>query len=1055
MIKKMFLVIAMFLLVVIPVSALSFDVVRFSGNNGGNGFIKSNDDLNLEVDAEISGDTQISIEQIVFNDGNKRPLAGSCSRISGNLFNCTSIIKDVDAGEYRVDLFSDDNKHNFLTASPEDSKIFNLTVDDISPELTYLNVTPRFSKDGKVKILFNAKDYLRFISQGGVVVGDTSVCSGVKSVDFVVDGVSVSSKKYSGICDTGLDSFDFQFSGSVDFKEVKVEAKVADFTGHSTIPKTAYFYVDNKKPFFQGFKILDRNGFELTHLRSNDQRNASIILSILGDDVLGVSDVDVSSVIVDLSKLNPAFSRQSVVKVDEKSYSSDFVIVNPQDCEVSVEVKDVVGNDLREAQKCNLPVDNKKPLIKFIKSLKQNAKGDFVLGSNSSIIVELEDFDDANNSGIGFMGRNVFLNLGQLGLSSRAKADSCSKNNAVWECVWNVSPKSEGKKTVSVDPSSSDDLGNVVENKASLQFLVDKKSPVVHNHFFSVAHEAGRAGLGGLVVSGDEISYSLNVSDVDRAFANFSSIGGDLVKGACYQNNTDSFCDFSSDVFATGPYTANISFELFDLADNKVSYSAGLLVYGLENDPNPDFWKSSISCTPDFVSTSLAKVQNFPVFCHVKLSPIVQGSSLDTASIRGDCPSTTARYVNDAKLINAHSGSKDPYFLITLYRRDFWNNSISFDCELDITSKRSGKITGIEKEKVTVDINFKDVKDPYTVSKEETDKAIKKADDFMDWLDGVNKVVRDSEELCSLKQTFSNVIGVLYWIDLKLKIFSDGLKSIPVVGTGPAVAVETMRQTSCYTTEATRETYEGAFSYLDQYCMFMNCQAYGGKDSWGDGTLNKALKYGGGGAPWCSNIEDYLSKLDLFGGGSGNALAFAQGYKKKIGDPNPNIQALNVKDSLIWSTACFCLPGIVKNLNEFREVKCRYATCLMNDVKELGITKSDCDSEKSYFECAHLYGEIWNLIPFSQFYDQIAQALGDLISNPVRIVDTFIGSYCVTACPDQGMAYYACAGEKVVATISEAVSSFNEIKKRDSWLGSPGPQNFCEEFNDAKRAYKK
>ncbi len=1042
--KTTIITLAMLLLIATLANAQTLNLAKFSGNNGGNGFIRSQDNLNLEIHAEVPGDTEITIEQIIFDDGSKKPLTGSCSRITGNLFNCTSTIKNIDAGDYRLDLFRDDYKHNYLTNSPEKSISFNLTVDDIPPELAALNTTPIITKDGRVKIFYHAKDYLKFITQGNILVGDTSTCSGIKNIDFKINNTLIASKTFTG-CDSKLASFDFQYTPTTDFEEIKIEAKATDFTGHSTQTKTSTFYVDNKKPFFQGFKILDRNNFELTHLKTNDQRNATIVLNILGDQVQGQTDVDPSSIIVDLSKLNPAFSKQNIVKIDDTTYTSDFIIANPADCEISIEAKDIAGNELKETQKCTLPTDNKKPIIKSIKTLKQDSKGNFLLGINTSIIAELEDLDDTGNPGIGFAGKNIFLNLAQLGLGT-IKADSCTKNNAYWECTWKTTPRNTGKKTISIDSSSSDDLGNNVENKLSLDVIIDKDPPTIHNHLLNVVHETGR-NLGKTVISGDEIIYSLNVSDVDTAYANFSAIGGEIVRGNCYQNKT-MMCDFLSNVFATGPYEVNITFDLFDISGNKANYNTKLFVYGLQDDPNPNFWKSSASCTPEFVSTSLAKIQNFPVYCHVKLTPLAQG--VETGSIKADC-TPTAGYVKDVDLVNAHQGSTDPYLIVNLHKnRESWNNTINFDCDLDITSKKSGKFfSSSEEEKVNIEINFKDIKDPYTITKEETNKAVEEADNFLDELKDVERWLRSAEEVCSIKQTFTNAIGVLYLVTQQLDIVKKGVQSIPILGTGPAVAAETMRQTSCYSTESARTAYSESFSYLDQYCMFANCQLDSGKDSWG------VAKVTGGGAPWCSNVEDYLSKIDIFGGGSSNALNFAEGYKKGIGDPNPRLQALNVKDSLVLSTACFCLPGIVQNLNEFREVKCRYATCLMKDVKEKGITKSDCDNEKDYFECTHLIGEIWNTIPFSQFYDQIADMIAELLSNPVRLVDTTIGYYCVTQCPDQGNLYYACAGEKVVATISEAISSFNEIKKRKSWIQAPGPQNFCEEFEDAKRTYKK
>jgi len=189
----------------------------------------------------------------------------------------------------------------------------------------------------------------------------------------------------------------------------------------------------------------------------------------------------------------------------------------------------------------------------------------------------------------------------------------------------------------------------------------------------------------------------------------------------------------------------------------------------------------------------------------------------------------------------------------------------------------------------------------------------------MKWLDDIKQFLDQSQEICRIKQTVTGTVGVLYLLTSKLEVIKNSLALVP----GAQASAEALRVGTCNTAEITHETYQTTmFDVLDKYCMISNCQLESGKDDWGISQIV------GGQAPWCKEAEQYLTSGSL-----GKTLSAAQGYKQKAGVPNPQIQALNVKDSLVLSSACFCLPGIINNIEKHRQLECRYATCLLRDVK--------------------------------------------------------------------------------------------------------------------------
>lgn len=108
--------------------------------------------------------------------------------------------------------------------------------------------------------------------------------------------------------------------------------------------------------------------------------------------------------------------------------------------------------------------------------------------------------------------------------------------------------------------------------------------------------------------------------------------------------------------------------------------------------------------------------------------------------------------------------------------------------------------------------------------------------------------------------------------------------------------------------------------------------------------------------------------------------------------------ARSIKDNLYLSMAGFCVPGIIKNLDKWRQIKCRKIACLENEVKSGLATVEMCDELESLLTCKYFLGELWYIFPFSRLYDQAIIALQNSIKDPIALAHTLTLVGCGLSC---------------------------------------------------------
>ena len=133
----------------------------------------------------------------------------------------------------------------------------------------------------------------------------------------------------------------------------------------------------------------------------------------------------------------------------------------------------------------------------------------------------------------------------------------------------------------------------------------------------------------------------------------------------------------------------------------------------------------------------------------------------------------------------------------------------------------------------------------------------------------------------------------------------------------------------------------------------------------------------------------------------------------------------DIRENLFLSIAGLCLPGIIKNVDQFRQIKCRKIVCLENEVRSTLATVSMCEEMEDMLVCKYVLGEAWSVIPFLGFYDQVIKALARAFADPFAMFHTLnivgCGIYCTASNTVSGFCTYSLFIWEIVDVLESVV----------------------------------
>lgn len=1023
------------------VFAQELTLQKYSGEAGNDGFAASYEDVTIEVLASLAGMpvNRDNVRLFIAPDTANFIIFDSCELESGNLYRCT-YTADVTWPmelDFTVQLVDYDAPPNVVL-----ERTGSILVEDNPPVVNEFDVDTDIT-NGPVEFVFDVEDY-------GLNYGSASDCSGIRRIT-INTGVDEVVQNYNspGVCQKqGVVSYSYpQATGEYD-----VYITAEDFAGLESDPfPYGTITVDQESPMIAEFAILDETGsFKLTHVRSGESAVATAVARVRDNSSISVDNVE-----ADFSDVDPSFS--GFIPADSRFAGSgsnqffvwdDLEITEVEDCEVTVRARDDLDNLGERTFDCDVRGDDVPPDLVGVLGERRDNK--VLVGQNTTLRVEFEDLDNEDEEGVGLQARKAYLDLSALGMGSSVRADDCVFDDT-WVCSWSVeaSPNvASGDYVVYITTDTRDDLNNAIPQELGFDVEYDVSGPtqpvIVDKQLISATTQRNVA------VRGDTLKYVVQSDDFNETYANFSGIGGDDRQAplSCVPGDTLVNCTFQSYIQASGYYETALDFVFVDDAGNEAVVSDDVVVYNITNDANPDYWTYRLECSPAYsedeskplVDRFLNPQMGQFFSCVVKLRPNIYGQDVSTASIVGpgsvlDCTADNPALFSSVSLINTRTGSENPVMLVEMAPAELPYDSTMISCPIYISSLVEGGVTSnVETEDVVINVTMHGtpMSDIYENIEERVKNQYDTVDDFSSWFEWANTFVRFSESLCNVKQIIANVLGA---IDAVVALIEATEISLDTLGLGGWV--KPSRVASCGAYEGVQNTAESTvIPVLDQFCAIMNCQATSGKH-WSN--------YLGGGLPYCQSINDaYMSWLDLADQTEGES-----GMKEiSVG------QMLPIQDSLFWSTACLCLPGIIKNVDKLRQIECKRATCLARDHLVAGMPVSFCDESYHMMQCNFIVGQIWSIVPLSKFIDMVSDMIAEWIANPFSVLTTAFGAYCTALCnaPSPGP-HLECSIPRVISIIGESVGSVEAIFEAEDYFGGSVSDEWCREYEQVKREW--
>ncbi len=725
---------------------------------------------------------------------------------------------------------------------------------------------------------------------------------------------------------------------------------------------------------------------------------------------------------------------------------------------VKIKVVDAAGNEVMNEITRSFTKDTSVPVVDFFGTERVFEGKSYLGGSLKDQRIVLL----AKDQGVGITKEGIRANLKALGKSNTEMPQNCTAVENALSCFWDVDVASSSSGSVVVGLSKfKDSVGN--EGKVpEVNLVVDSDAPKVEKVEVFGTSDVGdkeyiqsndklklKMRIGedsGVVVLVDmnklvtdaatkypSTAYTRSVDDGKGGWALFTQ------ENNCKRKGSEKVweCVFETVGMRSGPEDdVELNIVVQDTAGNmatgenwaaepkhihkgtKGDYTINLL--GLSTEANPDYWEvakvsvqSGASAFVDLDTTPLTYTRlPFEVQLKSKGKQHVEALNIEMlgCSAKGEKPqelafsskkngekgSATVVAIEQTPKISRNilyggksaKGVASPNPTVVLEFEpfdgrkmfglaekylvaDFEKQEVTYTCQLRVYSNVGGSaLNAPEVQEVTLKVPFGF--STLGAQDENLDQLIAKEKEAIDtglWgaIGTANKVLKWIDYALGAYQVINQAVILFN----EVKKPSDGYGAFPPAKAG-AIA-------SCFGFSSAEKGLDIAGDTFDVPLQILTCR--------GEAK----------GLGWYSAWQKYL--LDLYN------VEIWKSPDSPLGGNQPKLRpARDLRDNLFLSLAGLCVPGIVKNLDKYRQIKCRKLYCYKNEVKAGLATVDMCNKLEGLLECKYFLGEVWYLIPFSQFYDKGVKALWNAFRDPIAIAHTLSVLTCGVLCVGAGTA---------------------------------------------------
>jgi hypothetical protein len=835
-------------------------------------------------------------------------------------------------------------------------------------------------------------------------------CSGIKSITIFDSKTRLNTIDISDTTETcfysGLGNISITGSGT---KSISLE--IIDNVGNKQVTPAENITIDLSKP-----KV--NNGLMIKYSGTTDEIGTiSSSASFFVDLYFNIEEESLKTITANLANLNinpaiqQAYANYNVplssceINVSSSGIKSYNCIISgiqlrlaDSSIKINITAVDSYDNSGSAILSKSLTIDNVEPIAE-IKTDKCSTAGLCYIknGEANNVIITL----NKNN----FNNKFVFFDLpGSVYTTNRVQ--NCSKN--ICKSTVSLTCNSGSQVPISITEffgyESQDDAGNLIA-PFTAHLYCDNTAPVIND--IMVTADASSKILE--FVEASTITISANVTEVESdeltAFVYLDKIKNSTEKGACTKISEYGFsCVWTINNIGVGAYTANIAFNISDIAGNVgfKEYAVKVLGKKSNNDTPDNLDIQLMKVTPREINrvvldmaTSAKTPLPYYVYATYKLN-VIKGIDVEALYQQlsiSDCvyhgtydgkPSLTS-----ASDVFSEIKLSEPYAKVgEIGRIDFKfkdglselintiNDEFVVSCNISVMEKENNKIY-IKPQILQLDMRFKLINSKLCKNTEKdcTPGAVfgaKITDMESKWIvksklmSTVNNLIPKLQAACKINDYLNMGTAVTSAASVALD-----LVQLPELAVGPMkLNVQLSRVQSCLmgssgvsasvsatSTDGSVNGFINAFSGKmtkeQQDALHSQCQGLLGKmcsaltcDVAKEFEDNKVTWFGDGTAGE-SKIPDYFAKDSTFTSEIGNQL-----------DRNLNVP--DVGNSIIMAVSTGCYPAIYYNVNKVRQIDCNYLYCLKM-ASYSGTDISSCEKAKYAQECSLVVGEIFEL----------------------------------------------------------------------------------------------
>jgi hypothetical protein len=1021
---KIIAMLMILLIVAMPIGAfsgiISYDI---SGKDGVNKVARENDVLNVEAVVSIEGDDKITADQIWL--GGNIQFDSCIADINGYLckltYPKTGDKSFNDREPFAINLHEDDHSNPPTSYSIIDSETGYIITDNYPPRLELAET--RNKVVDTLYISFNAYD-------DSYALNNYEECAGLKSIELYTKDKQVDKIfDYDVNTCTAQESFDLDVGNLVDGSYVlKIDA--LDYLDQKA-EYTIDFEVDKTGATFNNLRLLDIEGNQINNV-GYAPLDVFVLVEV-GDDIKP------STVKGDFSSLNDKQDYSNLAGdylEDQGEYQWEIEIVPTAygSKEIVIKGEDIVGNANEQKFTVLIQRDIEGPRALVLNTQTTGSNNvKYLRPYNNTIEVSFAE------AGAGLDTEDVLLDLSSLGGPRNLKASYCEQG---WKCVWEDLnfAGADGQYIISINPDTKDKVGNKLKQTFSQAVVLDNSAPSLVS--IDVTEVGGLESYGDIIVLGDSLQVVAQVyepGELTDAYGDFSPFVSDayMVQADNCNDKGDGLweCTWITDAINKEGYIndkVRLSFK--DYQGSIAEYTKDVTAYGIKGSYT-DYWQHNVVCSPSNLDKEVMSLIDQKVYCKVGLAGKAEVVSMDMV----DCTGEGSKYVRKQELLNK---GRDPYIKLTLNSADVAEESLSLTCPLVIISKFGNTITSIpEVEEVSIDLPF--YNNPLG---EYGENVQEKIDDALEdatggiWpiITSLKNILFYAERICNLITTVNRVASFFSMVG---EIQKNSAELLAVINPAGSKALSTagiqQQSVAMQINNKLKDQWLGEEgSFINKFCKFISCRLYYDDVGW-TGEIGKDI------GDWQRGVLEYANLVATGGelgeqiglGGKGvNAYTF-EGTDER-GGTNPKVLLqggkLNPKDSIVLSFATLCIPGIIYHLDKYRQIKCMYADCLQTSV-ETGVPIAACEDSKEYETCKYIYGEVFQLMPFTGLFNYFIGLVKGVLYSPFGVVDLVLGYVCQAPVNSEfgGSVARLCLWQEMAGVIADVWSDISNIK--DDW----------------------